>query len=110
MTNQNLDTDDGGRIQRRPPERRADSRVPGRLPARSHYDGYAGERRGISAEDAAAQLDPMSNDSSDHIYPEDIDEWAERLDVTREQLRVAVRRVGSRVDEVARFLGNPDIR
>ena len=110
MNNQNLNADDGDRNHRQPPERRVDPRLPGRLRARSHYDGYDGERRGISAEDAAAQLDPMSSDSSDHIYPEDIDEWAERLDVTREQLRGAVRRVGSRVDDVARFLGNPDIR
>jgi hypothetical protein len=64
---------------------------------------------GISAADAAAQLDPGA-DASEVIYPEDIDEWAERLDVTREQLRVAIRQVGSKVDDVARFLGNPDVR
>ena len=64
---------------------------------------------GISAADAAAQLNPGA-DASEVIYPEDIDEWAERLDVTREQLRVAIRQVGSKVDEVARFLGNPDVR
>ena len=64
---------------------------------------------GATPDDAAAQLDP-GTDSSDLIYPEDIDEWAERLDVTREQLRVAIRHVGSRVDDVARFLGNPDVR
>ena len=34
----------------------------------------------------------------------------ERLDVTREQLRVAIRHVGFKVDDVARFLGNPDVR
>ena len=64
---------------------------------------------GISAADAAAQLNPGA-DASEVIYPEDIDEWAERLDVTREQLRVAIRQVGSKVDDVARFLGNPDVR
>ena len=64
---------------------------------------------GATPDDAAAQLDPGA-DSSDLIYPEDIDEWAERLDVTREQLRVAIRQVGSRFDDVARFLGNPDVR
>ena len=64
---------------------------------------------GVSAADAAAQLDP-SADANEVIYPEDIDEWAERLDVTREQLRVAIRQVGTKVDDVARFLGNPDVR
>ena len=64
---------------------------------------------GISAADAAAQLDTGA-DATEVIYPEDIDEWAERLDVTREQLRVAIRQVGSKVDDVARFLGNPDVR
>jgi hypothetical protein len=64
---------------------------------------------GVSAADAAAQLNPDA-DASEVIYPEDIDEWAERLDVTREQLRVAIRQVGSKVDDVARFLGNPDVR
>ena len=64
---------------------------------------------GISAADAAAQLNPGA-DASEIIYPEDIDEWAERLDVTREQLRVAIRQVGSKVDDVTRFLGNPDVR
>ena len=62
---------------------------------------------GATPDDAAAQLD---TDPGDLIYPEDIDKWAERLDVTREQLRVAIRQVGSRVDDVARFLGNPDVR
>ena len=64
---------------------------------------------GVSAADAAAQLNPGA-DASEVIYPEDIDEWAERLDVTREQLRVAIRQVGTKVDDVARFLGNPDVR
>ena len=64
---------------------------------------------GVSAADAAAQLDPDA-DANEVIYPEDIDEWAERLDVTREQLRVAIRQVGTKVDDVARFLGNPDVR
>jgi hypothetical protein len=64
---------------------------------------------GVSAADAAAQLDPGA-DANEVIYPEDIDEWAERLDVTREQLRVAIRQVGTKVDDVARFLGNPDVR
>ena len=64
---------------------------------------------GATPADAAAQLDP-GTDSSELIYPEDIDKWAERLDVTREQLRVAIRQVGSCVDDVARFLGNPDVR
>jgi len=64
---------------------------------------------GATPADAAAQLEP-SADASELIYPEDIDEWAERLDVTREQLRVAIRQVGSRVDDVTRFLGNPDVR
>jgi hypothetical protein len=64
---------------------------------------------GVSAADAAAQLNPGA-DATEVIYPEDIDEWAERLDVTREQLRVAIRQVGSKVDDVARFLGNPDVR
>ncbi len=64
---------------------------------------------GATPADAAAQLDP-GMDSSELIYPEDIDKWAEQLDVTREQLRVAIRQVGSCVDDVARFLGNPDVR
>jgi hypothetical protein len=64
---------------------------------------------GATPADAAAQLD-QSADASELIYPEDIDEWAERLDVTREQLRVAIRQVGSRVDDITRFLGNPDVR
>ena len=64
---------------------------------------------GVSVADAAAQLNP-GEDASEIIYPEDIDKWAERIDVTREQLRVAIRQVGSRVDDVARFLGNPDVR
>jgi hypothetical protein len=64
---------------------------------------------GATPADAAAQLD-SSTDSSELIFPEDVDEWAERLDVTREQLRVAIRKVGLRVDDVARFLGNPDVR
>ena len=64
---------------------------------------------GATPADAAAQLDP-GTDPNDLIYPEDIDKWAERLDVTREQLRVAIRQVGSRVDDVARYLGNPDVR
>ena len=97
----------GGGTQPQPAERRTDTGASGTVRSRSHYDI---ERRGISAEDAAAQLDPLSDDASDHIYPGDIDEWAERLDVTREQLRVAVRRVGNRIDDVVRFLGNPDIR
>lgn len=64
---------------------------------------------GATPADAAAQLEG-SADASELIYPEDLDEWAERLDVTREQLRVAIRQVGSRVDDVTRFLGNPDVR
>ena len=64
---------------------------------------------GVSAAAVAAQLDPGA-DASEVIYPEDIDEWAERLDVTREQLRVTIRQVGSKVDDVARFFGNPDVR
>jgi hypothetical protein len=64
---------------------------------------------GATPADAAAQLD-QSVDASELIYPEDLDVWAERLDVTREQLRVAIRQVGSRVDDVTRFLGNPDVR
>jgi hypothetical protein len=64
---------------------------------------------GATPADAAAQLD-QSADASELIYPEDLDVWAERLDVTREQLRVAIRQVGSRVDDVTRFLGNPDVR
>jgi hypothetical protein len=48
-------------------------------------------------------------DPGDVIYPDDIDDWAERLEVTPEQLRAAIRRAGSRADDVARFLGNPDV-
>jgi len=64
---------------------------------------------GATLADAAAQLDP-GTDPGDLIFPEDLDAWADRLDVTREQLRVAIRHVGSRVDDVTRFLGNPDVR
>ena len=64
---------------------------------------------GTEPADAAAQLDAASGDATDSRYPADLDLWADRLDVTREQLRAAIRRVGSRVDDVTRYLGNPDI-
>jgi hypothetical protein len=64
---------------------------------------------GWTRKSRSTQLDPGA-DANEVIYPEDIDEWAERLDVTREQLRVAIRQVGTKVDDVARFLGNPDVR
>jgi hypothetical protein len=75
-------------------------------------DGRAeavGTLAGTDPADAAAQLEAGPGDAGDSIYPENVDDWADRLDVTREQLRAAIRRVGSRVDDVTRYLGNPDV-
>jgi hypothetical protein len=56
-----------------------------------------------------AMMDCVATAGGDCIYPDDIDDWAERFEVTPEQLRAAMRRVGARADDVARYLGNPDV-
>lgn len=62
-----------------------------------------------AAASSAGDEPAMEAGAAEHIYPEDIDDWAERFEVTPEQLRAAIRRVGAQVDAVERYLGNPDV-
>lgn len=71
-----------------------------REPAHPSSGAAADSSRGDPAADSVV---------SEVIYPEDVDDWAARLEVTREQLQAAIRRVGARVDDVARYLANPDV-
>ena len=71
-----------------------------------HNAGGQDSRVDVASGDASADC---VADAGDCIYPDDIDDWAERFEVTPEQLRAAMRRVGARADDVARYLANPDV-
>ncbi|MDB5808610.1 MAG: hypothetical protein JWN94_732 [Betaproteobacteria bacterium] len=64
---------------------------------------------GMASRDPAQPASEGIDEAGEVIYPDDIDDWAERLEVTAEQLRAAMRRVGPRADDVERYLGNPDV-
>ena len=96
-------------------ESRRDGASRGERPSVVAY--FNAEHARHTAGDEDARLDVASGDASvdcvadagDCIYPDDIDDWAERFEVTPEQLRAAMRRVGARADDVARYLANPDV-
>ena len=50
-----------------------------------------------------------ADDDAERINADNIEQWAQRLDATEEQLRGAIAHVGSNVDDVIRYLGNPDV-
>ena len=79
-------------------------------PAVVAYFNPGGSRPEDEAAAAGSDDAPVTDaGGGEHIYPDDIDDWAERFEVTPEQLRAAIRRVGAQVDAVERYLGNPDV-
>ena len=50
-----------------------------------------------------------ADETAERIEPDNIQQWAELLEVTEEQLESAIALVGSNADDVIRQLGNPDV-
>jgi hypothetical protein len=88
---------------------------------RAEQRGFAGDQQvddWLSAEKAlAAEGAAMGDDDLkargvpvEDIQPDEVEQWAERLDVTPERLRVAIQRVGPVSSEVRRFLQDSGAR
>jgi hypothetical protein len=85
-----------------------------------HDEAARGRDADCAAQDAPAaesmvysstlDRDPaVTAGAEESIEDEQIELWAQRLEVSEEQLNAAIKHVGRRVERVRRFLANPDV-